>query len=351
MERVKLLLTTNPGIEDITAEEAEAKLSASVIEVREGHGRVIVEADWDALELVEHLRSIHRARILLAKGRICSSKDCLSELYKLIYNSGVHLYLTPTSAFAVRANRVGSHDFTSLDVARVAGDAVIAATVDKLGYRPRVDLDYPSAIVAVDVIGDEALVAIELGGDLSWHRRGYRVYDHPAALKPTLAYAMLILSGARDGDHVMDPMCGGGTVAIEAALLFESSRITCMDKNPRHIRGAVMNSQAALVRNRIEFIVGDATKLSEYVNSVDVIVSNPPYGIRMGSPSKVRRVYRLFVSEAAKVVKRRLTVITPDYEYMRRILEEAGWRIVHERRVSHGNLYPHIIVASPPSQP
>ncbi len=347
MGRVELILTTNPGIEDIVAEEAAAKLGAELIEAREGHGRVVVSVDEDNIYLVDELRSIHRARLLLAKGGVCAARSCLDEVYRLVLESGVEDYLTPDSSFAVRVTRAGSHEYTSLDIARVAGDAVIEAARRRRGFRPRVDLDYPSLIVAVDVVNEEATVSIELGGDLSWHRRGYRIYDHPAALKPTLAYAMIILSGAVDGDHIMDPMCGGGTVAVEAALIFESSPVTCMDKNPRHIHGARMNAAAALVGNRIRFLVGDATRLSSYVESVDVVVSNPPYGIRMGSPSKVRRVYEGFVDEAARVVRKRIVVITPEYNYFRRLLEARGWKIVHERRVAHGNLYPHIIVAEP----
>lgn len=344
---MRLILTTNPGIEDIAAEEAEARLRARILETREGHGRVLVEAPEDALEDLGYMRSIHRAMLLLSRGRLCPEKRCLDQLYGLVEESGVEDYIPRTASFAVRANRVGSHEYTSLDIARVVGDAVIRTVEARRGYRPRVDLDYPSIVVHVDVIEDEALVSIELGGELSWHRRGYRVYDHPAALKPTLAYAMIRLSGAVDGDTVLDPMCGGGTVAIEAALLFENSPAVCMDRSPRHIAGARLNASAALVRNRIRFIVGDATRLTEYVREADVLVSNPPYGIRLGSPRQVRRVYRGFLREATRVVRKTITIITPEHEYAKRVLEEQGWRIIHERRVAHGNLYPHIIVAAP----
>ncbi len=347
-DRVRLLLTTNPGIEDVVAEEAEAVLRATVAEVREGHGRVYVDVKSDRLYLVEAMRSIHRARLLLGRARLCPEEQCLHELASLIADSGVHEYFTPDTSFAIRVTRSGVHNYTSLDIARVAGDAVIGEVIRRRGFRPRVDLDHPSLIVSVDVIGEEATVSIELGGDLSWHRRGYRIYDHPAALKPTLAYAMLILSGVVDGDTVMDSMCGGGTVAIEAAHLLEHSRLLCLDRSPRHIEGARLNAYAARVAGRIKFIVGDATKLHEYVDRVDVIVTNPPYGIRMGSPRQVRRVYRGFVKSATRVVGKRLTVITPDHKFFKELLEEHGWRIVHERRVAHGSLYPHIIVAEPP---
>ncbi|ABM81468.1 THUMP domain-containing protein [Hyperthermus butylicus] len=281
---VKLLLTTNPGIEDIAAHEAEAKISARLLEARDGFGRLYVEVDEDMLEFVEEMRSIHRAVIVLAESNVCPARSCLEKVYEIVKGSGVDFYVTPWTSFAVRAERAGTHEYTSLDIARVAGDAVIDAVKSRYGVRPPVDLDYPAVVVAVEVIEDNIMVGIDIGGELSWHRRGYRIYDHPAALKPTLAYAMLLLSGAADGDTVMDPMCGGGTIAIEAAYIFEDSRIICMDKSRRHIEGAVLNARAAMVEKRIEFIVGDATKLRRYVSSVDVLVSNPPYGIRARQP-------------------------------------------------------------------
>ncbi len=345
MSNVEVVFTTNPGIEDIVAEEVSAKLGATILEQRSGRGRVLASVPLDYIDLVDSLRSIHRARILLYRGRICEKKECLETIKEAIHGTDIIKYVTPFISFAVRAERVGEHDYSSLDIARVAGDAVIKVVEKAHGARPRVDLDYPSVIVDVDVINDELYVSIELGGDLSWHRRGYRIYDHPAALKPTLAYAMLRISGVRDGDTVLDPMCGGGTVVIEAAYLLESSRIICLDKNPRHIMGARLNARAALVEPRIEFVVGDATRLSKYINRADIIVSNPPYGIRMGSPREVRALYKRFLEEAVKVIDKSITIITTEHVVAKQVLSRYDWEIVEDRIVAHGNLHPHIIVA------
>jgi tRNA (guanine6-N2)-methyltransferase len=343
---LKLLLTTNPGIEDVVVDEAKAKMSARVVEARYGRGRVIVEVDEDKLYLVEHLRSIHRARILLDWGSICSERECLTTIRDAILGSSITRYITPETSFAVRVERAGDHEYNSMDIGRVAGDAVIEATRKAYGMRAPVDLDYPAVIVAVDVIFDEYFVGIELGGDLSWHRRGYRVYEHPAALKPTLAYAMIVLSGMKDGDTLLDPMCGGGTIPIEAAYLFESSKHACMDFNPRHIEGAKMNALAAMVSSRISFIVGDARKLTSYFKprSVDIVVSNPPYGIRLGSPREVHALYDRFLEELAKLEPRATVLITTEHEYVKIKAAEYGLDIVHERAVAHGGLWPKILV-------
>ncbi len=340
-------MTTNPGIEDIVVEEAKARLRAHVIDVRSGKGRVIADVDEEYLDLIECMRSVHRIRILLFHGKLCGETMCLNELRNII-EGGIDVvsYIAPTTSFAVRVERAGEHEYTSLDIARVAGEAVINAVRSKHGARPPVDLDYPHVILSVDVIGDELFIGIELSGDLSWHRRGYRVYDHPAALKPTLAYAMIRLSGMNDGETLLDPMCGGGTIPIEAAYIFESSTLYCSDFNPRHIEGARMNALAAGVKGRIMFSVVDARMLSKTYSSVriDHVVTNPPYGIRLGSPREVRKLYRSFIRELAKLNPKRVVLITTEHQYVREEAEENGFRILHERTVSHGNLWPHIIV-------
>ncbi len=348
MAKIQVLFTTNPGIEDIVSWEAEHRLGARIVEERRARGRVVVEIDEDQLYLVEYMKSIHRPRILLYRGPACREMDCLErEIRRAVESSGLEHYLASASSFAVRAERSGDHRYTSIDVARLAGKAVQDYMYSRTGRAPRVDLDYPNVIVSVDVLFDELFFSVELGGDISWHRRGYRVYNHPAALKPTLAYAMLVISGARDGDSILDSMCGGGTIPIEAALLYESSRLYCSDKNPRHVSGARLNARAALVENRIEFRVADARKLSKYYREVDYIVANPPYGIRMGRPVPVRETYRDFIREATSIVGKGVVLITTEYETVKKEAEKHGWRTVHERTVAHGSLWLKIIAIAP----
>ncbi len=348
---MQILLTTNPGIEDLTVEEAERILApADIVETRWMRGRIIVDSKLDVFTLTRRageMHSIHRASIILSRGSICPEEKCLKDLGSAVASSGVEEYITPQTSFAVRAYRYGSHSYTSMDIARIAGDAVIEAVRSRHGFRPPVNLRSPNIIVGVHVVMDEYFVTIELTGDISMHRRGYRIYDHPAALKPTLAYALLRLSDAKDGETIMDPMCGGGTVAVEAAMLFEDAGIICIDKNPRHVRGAMLNAAAARVYPRIKFIVGDARRLEKLVGMVDRVASNPPYGIRMGSPSEVRRLYRGFLESLSKVLRigGKASIITTEAEHIRRkILPSIKLAEEHSRRVQHGDLWAEIMV-------
>ncbi|MCE4625588.1 MAG: THUMP domain-containing protein [Desulfurococcales archaeon] len=350
----KYVATCNPGLEDITAKELEEELEADIEEIRQGRGRVLFSAGASEplLSRIYRLRSVHSVALMMSEGRVRLDEDGLKDVFDIAYSSGVHKLIPYGSTFAVRATRIGEgHAYTSIDVARVTGDAVSRAYKDEYGVEPVVRLNAPSTAVYAEVDGDRYRVGLLIAGEHSLHRRGYRVYDHPAALKSTIAYAMLRLAGARDSSTILDPMCGGGTVAIEAALLFENAKIVCIDKSRRHIQGAIRNALAARVANRIRFIAHDATRLPEVLEqaSIDYVVSNPPYGIKMGDPWSVRRLYDRFLPSLRTVMnpQGRAALITADPVYFQRAAERAGFRIVHARKVRHGDLWTTVFVLAP----
>ncbi|MEB3859712.1 MAG: THUMP domain-containing protein, partial [Desulfurococcales archaeon] len=282
MQTVRILVTGNPGLEDIMALEAleeAGKYARSVREAR-GQGRIIVEAE-DHPALVARLarmRSAHGIVLLLYEGRVGKDRRALDTIKEAVRGSGIHEHLPRHSTFAVEAERMGEgHEYTSMDIARAVGEAVINATVERAGWKPMVRLNSPHVVVYAEVYGEDFRVGVSLSGEYSMHRRGYRVYDHPAALKPSIAYSMVRISGAADGSTIVDPMCGGGTIAIEAALLFESSRIACMDKSSAHLKGAIANATMAGVANRVDFILGDAREMDNYFEpeTIEAIISNP----------------------------------------------------------------------------
>ncbi len=345
---MELIYTVNPGIEDIAAEEIKAELGGNV-EYSRLSGHIYHKLEYDlSWEAIYRLRSINRAFLLMWKGLIGKKHEDLLKLRNEIIEGlkDIHYYVTPYTTFAVDTERVGEHEFTSIDVSRLVGELVIRIVESKTGRKPVVNLRTPNVIVHVFVKDNKIYIGVSLTGPWSMHRRGYRIYDHPAALKPTLAYAMLTISGTRDKDVIVDPMCGGGTIPIEAALIHEDAHIYGYDQNPRHIRGAKMNAYAAGVYKRVFFGVWDATRLNEVIDNVDHIISNPPYGIRYGDPSSIRKLYNKFLEASYKALREggHLTIITTEYNYVYKIAKRTGFKIIHERVVYHGSLYPRIMV-------
>lgn len=98
-------------------------------------------------------------------------------------------------------------------------NAVVDQFREDTGQRPNVDPDNPDLPLVVFLQRDEAWLYRSLSGFGSLHKRGYRDCMHRSSLRETLAAAMLLFAGYDpDKDVLLDPMCGSGTIAIEAAL-------------------------------------------------------------------------------------------------------------------------------------
>jgi 23S rRNA G2445 N2-methylase RlmL len=134
---------------------------------------------------------------------------------------GVHAvdygrWMTPRTTLAVRATCRSSHLTHSQFVAQKTKDAIVDSLRDRFGARPDVDLDDPDVGVAVHLARNLATLYLDVGGG-SLHERGWRARGGDAPLRETLAAAVVRLSGWDRESPFVDPMCGAGTIAIEAA--------------------------------------------------------------------------------------------------------------------------------------
>ncbi|MCL2447993.1 MAG: THUMP domain-containing protein [Polyangiaceae bacterium] len=125
-------------------------------------------------------------------------------------------WVTPRTTVAVRASCRASRLAHSQFVAQKTKDAIVDAIRDGAGARPSVDRDDPDVAVAVRLARDAATLYLDMSG-ASLHERGWRAHAVSAPLRETLAAAILRLSGWNREDALVDPMCGSGTLAIEAA--------------------------------------------------------------------------------------------------------------------------------------
>ncbi len=345
-----LLVTTNPGLEDLAIRELSEKLGVRVNYELLVKGRVLVENIRYSNDLVNKLlslKAVHKVSAVLIEGKVSGKVRGLKMIYKITKKAKPHTYLNTQTTFAIRSERIGHHEYTSIDVAKEAGQAVVDDALENAGFRPKVNLNYPTIIFDSLVIHDKYFFSLRLTGEESLHKRGYRVYDHPAALKPTIAYSMLMLSKLKSKEVFLDPMCGGGTLAIEAAMNFSPRKIICMDISPKHLRGAMLNSIAAGVYEKIKFMIGDAKRLNELIREkVDVIATNPPYGIRLFRREKLKELYEGFLESSKEVLSEegRIIVITAEYEMLRNIAESLEYKVVKERNCMHGNLNVRILL-------
>jgi 23S rRNA G2445 N2-methylase RlmL len=127
-------------------------------------------------------------------------------------------WMTPRTTLAVRATCRSGRLTHSQFIAQKTKDAIVDTLRDRVGARPSVDRDDPDVGVAIHIARDRATVYLDVGG-ASLHERGWRARGGAAPLRENLAAAVIRLSGWDRKQPLLDPMCGAGTLAIEAATL------------------------------------------------------------------------------------------------------------------------------------
>ncbi len=357
---MRFYATLPPGLERISVREIE-DFGGKVTEIRKG--RVFFEGDLRLMAKLNYgARTLERIMILLAVEKF----ETLNDIYRIIRELDFS-WIEPNQSFAIRPLRVGEHDFTSIDVGRVAGQAVIDSYMESNGVRLKVNLNEPDVIIRVDVIFDEVYVGIDTTGDEALHRRGYRVYDHPAPLNPAIASALVMLSGWSVDEVLLDPMCGSGTILIEAGMIgrnvppqklrddfaftkifgrdlleevkgeFEERDVEMMlvgvERFRKHIRGGMMNSKMAGVY--VNFVQGDATRMC--VRRADVVVTNPPYGLRIAKKGIIEKLYEGFL-KALKDIVDRIVIITAEMRVLKEKALKLDYSIKEEIWVKYGGL-------------
>ena len=380
MGRYEFFATTIRGLEDVCAQEVREILGLSE-EPELGWGRIFFRAPLEAIyELNLRARTMHKLFLLLHRGHF----EGLRDIYRAARGLDYGLVIRPGQSFAVRAERIGQHDFTSMDVASEVGQAVIDSYMASRGVRLKVNLDEPDVEIYAFVRDDEFLLGLNTTGP-SLHKRGYRVYKHPAALRASVAASMLYLAGWAGEGLLLDPMCGGGTIPIEGALmarrippgsfrgldfaflrlaladegeflarreealsevLDEEFNIMGMDKFRPYLEGAIRNARSAGVADTIRFLVGDATRLTDYLSGQEPthVVVNPPYGVRMRLRG-LRRLYKAFLSSLRSASSScRLVVITSARGTFKRAAGAVGVEVLEEKKILHGELRASIFI-------
>jgi len=246
-------------------------------------------------------------------------------------------HLGPDDTLAVDVTTQSSPLTHSRYAAQKVKDAVVDQLRERFGTRPSVDVVAPDVRINVRLQREAATVSIDLAGD-SLHRRGYRERQLVAPLKENLAAAILLRAGwpglAREGGSFVDPMCGSGTLPIEAALIagdvapgllrerfgftrwrghdaacwsrlaieadarrargkIAPGRIFGYDADPAAVRAASGNALRAGLKGLVEFARCELASLPAAPAPSGLLAVNPPYGERLGQAEDLRALYEL----------------------------------------------------------
>ncbi len=252
------------------------------------------------------------------------------ELYRGVQNIDWQQYLTPDRTLAVSAT--GKNDslnhthFTALQVK----NAIVDRQMEELGERSNIDPKSPDVKVNVHIRDDRCIISLDSSAS-SLHRRGYRPAVGVAPLKESLAAALIKLSGWEADVAFFDPLCGSGTLPLEASLqalniapgLFrphfgfqnwpdfdrqvwdklvgeanlkrqERLKIPIMgsDRSEDALEVARTNADLCGVEKEVKFIQAELEQV-EPPSDRGLLLCNPPYGKRIGNPQQLGKFYKL----------------------------------------------------------
>jgi putative N6-adenine-specific DNA methylase len=208
----EMIAKTLQGLEPILAQELTA-LGAKRVEI---HNRAVrFFGDDDLLYRANlWLRTAIRIMLPIEGMRIRNEH----ELYETMLRVQWDKYMSAQDTFAIDAAVHSSYFNHSQYVALKTKDALADWWRKKVGYRPSVDVENPRVRFNVHIFEDEMTLSLDSSGE-SLHQRGYRLDRNEAPLNEVLAAGMIQLSGWKGDTAFADPMCGSGTLPIEAAMI------------------------------------------------------------------------------------------------------------------------------------
>ena len=308
-----LIAKTFMGLEPVLAKELN-QLGADNVQIGRrmvtftGNKEMMYRANFQLHTAIKILKPIYRFKAL-------SADDVYDAIMKIDWSE----YLKPNQTFAVDAV-VFSNEFRhSKFVSYKVKDAIVDQFREKTGLRPNISVANPDLQLHIHIAEDQCTLCLDSSGE-SLHRRGYRQESVEAPLNEVLAAGMILMTGWQGECDFIDPMCGSGTLAIEAALiahnmapglfrkeyafekwsdfdadLFDSiynddskerefrHHIYGYDIDMKAVGTARRNVKAAGLSADITIEQQDFKDFTQPAHK-SIIVTNPPYGERISTP-------------------------------------------------------------------
>ena len=316
--------TVARGLEELAAQEL-TELGAQA--VTQGFCGVSFQGDRELLYRV-NLWARLPFRVLVKLGEFPSNDD--RELYEGVQQIDWGEYLTPDLTMAVtvtgKNEQLNHSHFTAIQVKR----AITKQQTEKFGERSNVDIHEPNVRINAHIDKDLCIISLDSSGS-SLHRRGYRSAVGDAPLKESLAAALIKMSGWTPDLAFVDPLCGSGTLPLEAAMQalkiapgifrngfgFESwldfdpdlfdrllksaeagerqdltATIIGSDRDFDIIEQARSNARSSGVERHIQFMQMELADVEAPAAS-GILLCNPPYGERLGRDEDLGAFYKL----------------------------------------------------------
>jgi|ERR1043165_3529186 putative N6-adenine-specific DNA methylase len=321
---MKLFATCARGLEKTLAQELR-ELRAENVDP--GRGGVQFQGD---LALVYRANLWLRTAVRVLVPILEMAVHSTDELYNAVQSIDWARYMTPDHTLAVDCNVRDSAITHSKFAALRVKDAICDQFVARVGRRPSVDTETPMVGLNLHIHQDQAVLSLDSSGD-SLHKRGYRTVLSKAPLNEALAAGLIQLTGWIGDVPLVDPMCGSGTLCIEAAWIAlrrppgltrrrfgftgwlnhdiglwttirDEARLHVAKQLPAPILGydirrdavhfATEGARAAGIGHLLEFHRADVADFHPPKGPAGVLICNPPYGERIGEEKELKSLYR-----------------------------------------------------------
>ena len=320
----EMLAKTFKGLEQVLATEL-VQLGANNVQVERravsftGDKRMLYTANMC-------LRTASRVLVPILSFKAQKADDIYEQVKALDWSQ----YMTIKTTFQIDATVYSDYFRHSQFVTYRVKDAIVDYWMERENQRPSVKLEGADLYLNVHIAGDRVTLSLDSSGE-SLHKRGYRVANTQAPINEALAAGMLLLAGWNGQSDFYDPMCGSGTLLIEAALIarniapgiyrqgfaFEKwadfdadlwdevynddsrerefkHKIYGSDAGFYAVQAATKNIQSASLQRDIEVkqIRIEELRLADTNTEGALVMINPPYGERLSQDKNVLRLYQ-----------------------------------------------------------
>lgn len=363
MSKVELIATATFGLEAVVAEELK---DLGYEQVAIENGKVTFTADESAICRTNlWLRTADRVRLKVGEFKA----ETFDELFEKTRALPWADLLPENATFPVDGKSVKSTLFSISDCQAIAKKAVVES-MKKRYHKEWFAEDGPEYKIEVSLLKDTATITIDTSGE-GLHKRGYRTGGGEAPLRETLAAALVRLARWKPDITLIDPMCGSGTIPIEAALMglniapgmnrtFISEQWPTIEKNYWHearrethdladynreldVTGTDINNDAIEIARKYALEAGvedaihfQARPLSELSSKKKYgkIICNPPYGERLNTLRETEKLYKQMGKLFKKLDTWSFYIITAHENFEALFGKKASKR----RKLYHGNI-------------
>lgn len=330
-----------PGLEEVAGEEITRAVGGVIKKIGEGYVVFrIPEPTTDLLDLrtVEDVYVLawgtdqltFRAEDLEKMQRWTAREPDWNELLRIHHQ--VHPKPKGKPTYWLVTQMEGEHGYLRRD----ARKALALGLQGKFPPSWKPAEDNASVEVWLTINNASAICGLRLS-DRTMRHRTYKLEHRPASLRPTVAAAMVRLAEIRPRHAVLDPMCGAGTILAEHLMVQSGIRADKGVTLGADLDLGALRSTAGNLRKlgQAHLLHADARKLPIASQSIDRIVTNPPFGKQLSDPEEIGPLYQAMIREYDRLLLAggMAVILVSAFSLLREAAREVGWKLVRQVRM------------------